>query len=414
MDAINPDSIALKIPPELTDMVFSYLDPRSLSACASTCRAWLSLSQARIFETIVASPGKATRLQQLLSESPHLGKHIKELQMGITSPDDFITVLQALAGYLGSVRTLGANIRGALPPIPPSLADIGPVETLWISIEDEANFVLHLAQLLREFHHTCTILLPNPPLPRITSLPGSDADFNALSDALHHLHLTRLELNGMFRLFDKCFQMQPPKNIRILRFDLFDVHDVPESRSMFAIIAAAASSLERLQIEVHISVGRVDVPEWQATAVLCPSLSRLVCTVHPTQYTLILALLSHITAPQLKHIGIRLNFWIVMDRFTDDLRAVSRLLQDTRRFPALRLVNLTMRGGGILEEWNEAKESVEEIFMPLIERGILSSNYEYEPDSDDGETTGRSPPLEDEQDWSDSDEEESTSDEGEE
>ncbi|KAK0205337.1 hypothetical protein DFS33DRAFT_1327571 [Desarmillaria ectypa] len=106
------------VPMELVDSMFDELDtPADLFSCSVVCRNWHAFAQARLFSRIQldSSFGKPPvntvhKFHQLLSASPHIASHVREVTICVR-PHDRDTKLSWILSRLSNLRSL--TIRGS-------------------------------------------------------------------------------------------------------------------------------------------------------------------------------------------------------------------------------------------------------------------------------------------------------------
>ncbi|KAK0469154.1 uncharacterized protein EV420DRAFT_1633582 [Desarmillaria tabescens] len=106
------------VPMELVDTMFDELDaPSDLFSCSVVCRNWHAFAQARLFSRIQldSSFGKPPvntvhKFHQLLSVSPHIASHVKEVTICVR-PHDRDAKLPWILSRLSNLRSL--KVRGS-------------------------------------------------------------------------------------------------------------------------------------------------------------------------------------------------------------------------------------------------------------------------------------------------------------
>ncbi|KZT05974.1 uncharacterized protein LAESUDRAFT_208206 [Laetiporus sulphureus 93-53] len=107
------------VPQELSDLIIDYLhhDRSSLAACSLTCQNWVASAQKHLFADILLYNARlCSAFGRLLESSPHLGLHVRELNVSKLSTANkpefmlFERVLPSIMARLSHVKCLGISL----------------------------------------------------------------------------------------------------------------------------------------------------------------------------------------------------------------------------------------------------------------------------------------------------------------
>ncbi|OCH90395.1 hypothetical protein OBBRIDRAFT_602894 [Obba rivulosa] len=208
-------------PPELIDMVIDFLhdDWDSLLNCNLCCRAMVLSCQMHLFEKVYATctPYEGRHrstldwLNQLLQDSPHLGRHIKILSVRIQS-EWACSVLISVSRHLGAVKSLRVNWEDKPAPWLTGLSFVGPAHRL--DLRGAAIDALALKEFFGTFPNVTDLEL------YITSEVDepSEEDARSLASTLSHCPIRRIQAtDGALGVLVPALQCTPLKTL--IEFD---------------------------------------------------------------------------------------------------------------------------------------------------------------------------------------------------
>jgi F-box-like len=232
-----------RLPTELCEMVFAYLDEPTLRTCSLTCKAFLPASQFRLFHTVCLKGRKVKRFFEITNSSPKLGLCVRILHIFEGrgryrfEPRWLSSKLPLIASRLPEVTTLKLDSMewslldgDARTALMSGFQKVKCLETIFSYFDDPSQMNQFIASFPSLIDLSCTQTYwktDQAPMPSCVPLP---------------LGLTTITLDSFqATFFDQQMNLEPHPDVRKLKF-----HSMGHSDAVGKLLKTIGSNLEHV------------------------------------------------------------------------------------------------------------------------------------------------------------------------
>ncbi|KAH9935619.1 uncharacterized protein B0H18DRAFT_976527 [Fomitopsis serialis] len=265
------------------------VDWHTLRSCSLTCRAWLPISRAQLFHSImIHDSGDLARLSKLLDASPYIGYYIRRFELNLAnapSPPN-CCFLETILDHLPNVRLLA--LSGTFPCadsfVLPQMSTVSKLVLwgIWFDAVDDLPLLLASMPNARELD-IGAIGMPDTVSPLghpsqsravcafnvrklyVQRCPNVAAYPYLLSSPLHHLRI-KLDDETQFKAFNALLSdSNAAETLNTLRLEVWDATlcQDEESPQWCKHLLKQCSALRHVHFSAHQSV------LWVATVLSC-------------------------------------------------------------------------------------------------------------------------------------------------